>query len=73
MQKIKKGNEILKKLIKMTQNLKYCSRNIKISILILMKIILFFYYYILLSNCSFDKKTGIWKNENQVSKQNETF
>ena len=27
--------------------------------------------FVLLSNCSFDNKTGIWKNENEISGKKE--
>ena len=32
-----------------------------------MKIFFFFLILVLISNCSFDDKTGIWKNENTIS------
>ena len=38
-----------------------------------MKLILFFIITIFLYNCSFDNKSGIWKNENQVSKQKKSI
>ncbi len=38
-----------------------------------MKLILFFIITIFLYNCSFDDKSGIWKNENQVSKQKKSI
>ena len=38
-----------------------------------MKIFYFITVLILINNCSFDNKTGIWKNENPISKKNEIF
>ena len=33
-----------------------------------MKLFYFFAILLLLNNCSFDNKTGIWKNENNIGK-----
>jgi len=39
-----------------------------------MKIFLLYFIFILLNNCSFDNKSGIWKNENNIDKnQKDTF
>ena len=39
-----------------------------------MKLLIFFIILILLQNCSFDNKTGIWKNEKSFSKkENDIF
>ena len=33
-----------------------------------MKIFLLYFFFILFNNCSFDNKSGIWKNENNIDK-----
>ncbi len=38
-----------------------------------MKIIILFSVFFLLINCSFDNKSGIWNNENNVANKNEIF
>ncbi len=39
-----------------------------------MRLIIFFLSLIILQNCSFDNKSGIWKNENEITvKNDETF
>ena len=39
-----------------------------------MKIFLLYFFFILFNNCSFDNKSGIWKNENNIDKnQKDTF
>tara|TARA_Y100001958_G_C21192689_1_gene520556 strand:- start:6 stop:1331 length:1326 start_codon:yes stop_codon:yes gene_type:complete len=39
-----------------------------------MKILFLYLFFILFNNCSFDNKSGIWKNENNIGKnQNDTF
>ena len=39
-----------------------------------MKIFLLYFFFILFNNCSFDDKSGIWKNENNIGKnQKDTF
>ena len=39
-----------------------------------MKLIFVIIFFLLLSNCSFDNKSGVWKNENIESEiENKTF